>query len=379
LFNLKKSGIADYIYFFISDRDKGLINAVGKLFPDVPHAKCLRHLAENFPKIFDESITTLLKFMALANTKSVHDYYREQIYEKAGEKALEWIDNATPYTWCRSLFPTSRYGVTTSNTIEIVFATLLRANHLTFLHILLFIERYVLEKRFIAYQTYQQMVDDGQLLVPVAVNFINHETEKSTHLRCVPTGHFTATVEDVTPSEVQNYSLSLASKNCTCNRYKENELPCRHVICFLRNVQREVPSDYAASMYKTTTIVNMYQSVDGTCSRATTLDDLHKLGMTDMIPPPVKVKKGRKRVKRYQSKNKRRGGCFGPRTCPKCGEKGHFEKGCHKKVLVCPPSAVEQDVIVEVEAEAINENDNSTETDEKSTVSNENDDSTETE
>jgi SWIM zinc finger len=173
------------------------------------------------------------------------------------------------------------------------------------LHVLLFIERYVLEKRFIAYKEYQKMVDEGRSLVPAAINFINEETDKSTHLRCVPTGAFTATVEEYTATEVQHYSVSITDKYCTCNRYRENELPCRHAICFLRNVKRESPIDYANDMYKTTTIVNMYQSVDGTCSTAKTLDNLHSLGMTDVVPPPVKVKKGRKRTKRYQARSKK--------------------------------------------------------------------------
>jgi Transposase, Mutator family len=117
LHHLKEAGIADYINFIVSDRDKGLINAVTKLFTGIPHAKCLRHLAENFRKFFGQDTTTLLKVMGVANTSSIYAFYRRTIFEAKGNLALDWIDNATPSSWCRSLFPVRRFGVTTLNII----------------------------------------------------------------------------------------------------------------------------------------------------------------------------------------------------------------------------------------------------------------------
>ena len=52
--------------FSISDRDKGLINAVREVFPELPHSKCLRHLSENFKKNFKQEMTDVLKCYALA-------------------------------------------------------------------------------------------------------------------------------------------------------------------------------------------------------------------------------------------------------------------------------------------------------------------------
>ena len=50
--------------FVISDRDKGLINAV-KLFPGVPHFFCFRHLMENFNKRFKNARAKIFAFVGL--------------------------------------------------------------------------------------------------------------------------------------------------------------------------------------------------------------------------------------------------------------------------------------------------------------------------
>jgi hypothetical protein len=76
--------------------------------------------------------------------------------------------------------------------------------------------------------------------------------------------------------------------------------------------------------------INMYQSVDGKSSIATTLDDLYALGMVQVVPPEAKKKRGRIRKKRIESQSTTKRGNYGPRTCRICGLKGHFEKKCPK-------------------------------------------------
>jgi transposase-like protein len=123
-YHFKLAGLGDNITFIMSDRDKGLINAANMVFPHLPHAKCVRHMAENYKKRFCSDFSNILLQMAMSYSAYDHAYYEAELEEKAGEVSTAWIDNAEPTMWCRSLFPVPRFGVVTSNTIEIVFAKL---------------------------------------------------------------------------------------------------------------------------------------------------------------------------------------------------------------------------------------------------------------
>jgi len=102
----------------MSDRDKGLINAVRKVFSDIPHSKSLHHLSENFKKVWP----TKCRFY---NTWQEYQMYlRISRTGEYGEEINSWIHNADPKMCCRSLFPIPRFGITTSNPVEVLFSAL---------------------------------------------------------------------------------------------------------------------------------------------------------------------------------------------------------------------------------------------------------------
>ncbi len=89
--------------FSISDRDKGLINAVREVFPELPHSKCLRHLSENFKKKFKQEMTDVLKCYALSY-KPEDCTARLQVLKnhERGDEIVSWVEAAEPHLWVRS-------------------------------------------------------------------------------------------------------------------------------------------------------------------------------------------------------------------------------------------------------------------------------------
>ena len=101
---------------WLSDRQKGLINAVAALRPGDHHAFCLGHLKANFIRRFgDQGLVQLLWKAARAITEET---YNEVMKEMAGinPKAAAWFnDLADPVYWSDASFSGKRYGYYTSN------------------------------------------------------------------------------------------------------------------------------------------------------------------------------------------------------------------------------------------------------------------------
>ena len=50
--HFQNAGLANSNTFFISDKDEDVINAMRKVFPNIPHSKCLCHLSETLKKVW---------------------------------------------------------------------------------------------------------------------------------------------------------------------------------------------------------------------------------------------------------------------------------------------------------------------------------------
>ena len=143
--HFQNAGLANSITFFMSDRDKGLINAVRKVFHDIPHSKCLRHLSENFKKKYGQQNADILQQMARSYNAEEYQMYLDILRTgEYGKEINDWIHYADPKMWCRSLFPIPRFGITTSNPVEILFSALRNCRHYPALDLLLHLETYIL-------------------------------------------------------------------------------------------------------------------------------------------------------------------------------------------------------------------------------------------
>jgi MULE transposase domain/SWIM zinc finger len=331
--HFQMAGLGSNIKFIMSDRDKGLIAAAKQVFPSIPHSKCLRHLSENFKKLFSNTSTIVLKQMAMAFTHQAYTRCRNSLSALAkGADMIKWIDNADPKTWCRSKFPVPRLGVTTSNSIEIVFSTFKKAKHLPPLELLLWIEGYILANRFKMLELAQNAPGT---LSPAIVKDLEDESTKATNLHVNRVGEATGTILYYGTSHVQEFSVDLNNGTCTCGRFQEMMFPCSHAVKLITDSLGRLPEAFCSDVHTVRQMKRMYNvEVDGFTSIATTKETLHafavshSMDLVDILPPTRRVLRGRKRKNRIESQSTSSNTKNGNVVCPVCNRPGHRRENC---------------------------------------------------
>ena len=85
---------------FVSDRQKGLINAISNIWPTAYHRACCRHVYANFSKSFAGAQLKQL-FWKAAKSSNKHDFDEAMAEIKAEKKAtFEWLERELhSYNW----------------------------------------------------------------------------------------------------------------------------------------------------------------------------------------------------------------------------------------------------------------------------------------
>ncbi|GMY38847.1 Protein FAR1-RELATED SEQUENCE like [Fagus crenata] len=103
---------------FLSDGQRGIVNAVRRKFPNSSHAFCMRHLSESVGKEFKNSrLVHLLWKAAYATTTIVFKQKIAEI-EEVSPEAAKWIQQFPPSRWALVYFEGTRYGHLSSNIEE---------------------------------------------------------------------------------------------------------------------------------------------------------------------------------------------------------------------------------------------------------------------
>jgi hypothetical protein len=90
---------------FMSDRQKGLINAVNALWPDAQHRFCVRHLHQNFAKKGWRGDIFKNKLWQIARATRQEDWQRYMDEMKALDQgAFDYLDAIDPRQWCKAYF-----------------------------------------------------------------------------------------------------------------------------------------------------------------------------------------------------------------------------------------------------------------------------------
>ena len=123
--------------------------------------------------------------------------------------------------------------------------------------------------------------------------------------------------------ENKEYTVNLANRTCSCNRFQVDKMPCTHASAVLKEMNLN-PYEYCCTLYMKKTMLATYE---GTIYPVGPRDEWEiptEISEQIILPPIGKARAGRPRMQRYKVSWE------GTKSnhCGKCGKTGHNRRRC---------------------------------------------------
>ena len=202
---------------------------LGWAAPFAYHRICMRHLASNFMTRFkDKLLKNLVCRAALASTKHKFNKHMATI-ERINFEAQQWL-RAIPFQlWALSHDGGRRYGIMTTNILEVINIVLKGARSLL-VTALVQLTFFRLNSYFVARRELgATILASDEQFTPYVDAHIQGRVVKAGSMEIVIYDH----VQDrfhVKSRSVRTHHLNLHEKKCTCGKTLIYGFPCSHII-----------------------------------------------------------------------------------------------------------------------------------------------------
>ncbi|KAM0842405.1 hypothetical protein ACQ4PT_058394 [Festuca glaucescens] len=238
----------------MSDKQKGLINAVQKVFPDAEHRFCVRHIIQNFQRAGHRGETLKNDIWAIARSTSVPKWHRSMEKLKVdSETAYAWIEELAPNTWVKAFFSDfPKCDMLLNNHSEVFNSYILEAREMPFLSMLETIFYKLLQRN----ETKEREAKKWSgRICPKIKKKLDKFIEWSNECSVSPAGNF---LYSVSSHEFEkDYSVDFNARTCDCKRWQLTGIPCHHVIACCRK-DRIDPENLVHSCYTIDTFNKAY-------------------------------------------------------------------------------------------------------------------------
>ncbi|CAM0947194.1 unnamed protein product [Alopecurus aequalis] len=277
-------------YTIMSDRQKGLIKAIGQVFPNSPSRYCLRHIYANFQKagFRGEELKKYMFGASYSYTRSGFERAMEGL-KKDCEIAYNWLIEIPVEAWARHAFDTVCKTDLVVNNLSEVF------------------NKMILDVRNKPIQTMIDGIKD-KLMVKYSAT-----REKAAITRWEITPFYAEKLEEakkfarhcqaknaelglwqVSTSGPGKHAVDLRARTCGCRVWDVTGIPCNHAISVIQKI-KQLPEDYVHDFFKKPMYKEAFRSVIYPVPGP---DDWPKTNTRDIDPPIFNEGPGRKQVKR---------------------------------------------------------------------------------
>ncbi|XP_058189183.1 uncharacterized protein LOC131306774 [Rhododendron vialii] len=313
-------------FTFISDKQKGLIGALGEVMPYAEH----RHFYNNFK---DSNKGLHLKEILFSAEKATYvgrfNFHMEEM-NAADPDAVRWLADHPPRFWSRSHFNTySKCEVLDNNMCESFNNTILEARGKTIIPMLEEI-RVIMMKRM--QERREKMRGYNGVLCPNIRTRHNNRTTGASEM-CIATWSGER-IYQVNCFSGEQFTTYLATHTCTCRRWDLTGIPCPHAIAAI-NSNHENVDDYVDHWFRKETYMASYEPIIYPLNGA---EMWPYTGVIGPLPPDVKKQSGRPKKQRKRAIDEPQSSTKLVRrntttTCAQCGQLRHNKRTCKGQPL----------------------------------------------
>ncbi|KAL3680149.1 hypothetical protein R1sor_023105 [Riccia sorocarpa] len=216
---------------YVSDRRKGIINAVRNIFPGASHVHCTIHLQHDVKQRFGTEMEKFFKVLHRCKTEERYKQVLEAITEK-NPKCGQYLSNIPPALYVMYDVRRPRFGHTTSNIVEIANSAILPIRSYGPLRMCIELYLYMMEQK--AKEHRLSLTLNEERLTLYAAWYMATQEEDAGRMKVMIASLNEALVESSTGDFVVTL---LPECKCTCLVLKDMCLPYSHIIAFEREMR----------------------------------------------------------------------------------------------------------------------------------------------
>ncbi|KAJ6799223.1 uncharacterized protein M6B38_333555 [Iris pallida] len=314
------------ILTILSERQKGVVEAVETHFPSAYHAFCLRYVSENFRDEFKNTKLVNLFWSAVyALTSAEFEARVAEMMEV--QDVMPWFRLFPPNLWAVAYFEGVRYGHFTLGVTELLYSWALEGHELPIVQMMEHIREQLTawfhERRNIG-------MSMQSVLVPSAEKVISEAVADS---RCYQVLRANKVEFEIVSSERTNI-VDIQSRCCSCRRWQIYGLPCAHAAAALLSCGEDVRL-YAQECFSIRNYCETYSQIINPIPDRSLWKELAEGtegAKRDIIirPPKTRRPPGRPKKKVLRIESLKR-----PKKLVQCGRchlLGHSQKKCTMSV-----------------------------------------------
>ncbi|CAL9020732.1 unnamed protein product, partial [Prunus brigantina] len=280
-------------YVFITDKQKGLIDAVHDHFPNAEHRHYLKHLKANFLLASHRGLVLKLQIEKIARSTTIPWWDAEmKNMRQLSQAAFDWVAALDPSQWCRAHFKThSKCDILLNNMCEAFNDALVEVRDKPILTMLERIRYYIM----LLMATRRASCEKWKHAIGPRIFKILEKTKKESAW-CIPK------LARESLYEVKNHDgsqivVDLARHSCSCRRWDITGIPCKHACAAIGQLNGDHIA-YVDACYKKEAFMRAYSPMVHPMKSEDLWPKCHR---SPLMPPLYHKQPGRTRKKRIRS------------------------------------------------------------------------------